>query len=105
MRYQIEYTRRAEADLIAAFEWIAKDSPQNAAKWRKGLLDAIDSLDSFPLRCSLAPEKSKIKGEIRQLLYGKDHGIYRILFTVKDKSVYILHIRHAARRPEDFPAA
>jgi plasmid stabilization system protein ParE len=43
--------------------------------------------------------------EIRQLLYGN----YRLLFTVRDDAVVILHVRHGARewmKPEDVvPAA
>jgi plasmid stabilization system protein ParE len=98
MKYQIGYTSRAEADIHAAFEWIAVDSPQSAAKWRKGLIDAIETLQDFPLSGPLAPESMAFKAEIRQLLYGKEHGVYRILYTVRKQTVYILHIRHSARK-------
>lgn len=97
MKYRIEYTLRAIDDLESAFQWIGQDSPRHAAKWRGGMLNAIESLSHFPKRCPLAPENDAFKSEIRQLLYGKNHGIYRILFTIQKRTVFILHIRHTAR--------
>lgn len=56
------------------------------------------SLDQFPHRCPLAREAEKAKREIRCLLFGKRHGVYRILYEVDEhrKMVWILHIRHGA---------
>jgi len=53
----------------------------------------------MPLRCSLAFENNFFELEIRQLLYGKGKNIYRILFTVTEQTVYILHVRHSAQQP------
>ena len=35
--------------------------------------------------------------EIRQLLYGRRGGVYRVLFTITGRDIRVLHIRHAAR--------
>jgi hypothetical protein len=35
--------------------------------------------------------------ELRELLFGKRDGTYRILFVAAGQTVSILHIRHAAR--------
>lgn len=51
-----------------------------------------------PERCGLAPENEWFPGELRQLLYGKRRGVYRILFEVRDTTVYILRVRHGARK-------
>jgi plasmid stabilization system protein ParE len=40
---------------------------------------------------------SGIPGELRQLLYGKRRGVYRILFEVRDNNVFILRVRHSAQ--------
>jgi hypothetical protein len=40
----------------------------------------------------------RLKG-VRQLLYGKGHGVYRVLYRVKDENVEILTIRHTSRKP------
>jgi plasmid stabilization system protein ParE len=98
MKFQVITMPRAEADLEAACAWIQKYSPQRAARWYQGICAAIQSLDSMPHRCSLAPESEGAEVEIRQLLYGKRRGIYRILFTVVGNEVRVLHVRHGAQR-------
>jgi plasmid stabilization system protein ParE len=44
---------------------------------------------------SHAPENRSFKREIRQLLYDQ----YRILFTIRGRTVRVLHVRHGARIP------
>ena len=44
-----------------------------------------------------APENDAFEETIRQLLHGKKRGTYRILFTIKEGVVELLHVRHAAR--------
>lgn len=91
---KVEITALAEADLETVYLRIREDSPARAAAWRQGLLQAAQALEQFPQRCPLAPESGATL-EIRQLLYGR----YRVLFTITHDIVYILHIRHTARRP------
>ena len=62
-------------------------------------MNAIATLQENPLRCSLAVEHEIFSQEVRQLLYGKSKSIYRVLFSVKDKTVYILYVRHSAQSP------
>jgi plasmid stabilization system protein ParE len=46
----------------------------------------------------LAPENEWYEGgELRELLYGKRQGVYRILFEVRGDTVYILRVRHGAQ--------
>ena len=97
MRYGVEFTEQAEAEAYEAYAWIAEESPANAARWYHGLLEAINSLVSMPKRCGLAPEDEVFEEDIRQLLYGK----YRVLFQVVGQTVYVLHIRHGARKTID----
>jgi plasmid stabilization system protein ParE len=58
---------------------------------------AIASLSELPTRCSLAPENKDFPFEVRQLFYGSTHHRYRILFTIEDDTVTVLHIRHGRR--------
>ena len=37
--------------------------------------------------------------EVRHLFYGHSPNVYRILFTIDDNVVYVLHIRHGRRQP------
>jgi hypothetical protein len=43
---------------------IAQQYPRMAERWQAGLFKAIESLKSFPERCSLAPE-SELRGRAR----------------------------------------
>lgn len=81
----------------SAYQYIEQHSPERAHEWANGLMDAINSLKTFPGRCPVAPENAFFPQEIRQLLYGKGRGVYRILFTIQDEAVNVLYIRHSAQ--------
>ncbi len=53
-----------------------------------------------PSPSPLAPESRELSKDIRQLLYGRKRGTYRILFRIVEETgtVEVLHIRHAARK-------
>lgn len=104
MKYEVVIMPSAEGELEAAYLWIAEQAPEAAAGWYNGVLDAILTLETFPERCPLAPESRAFDHDIRQLIHGKRHYAYRILFDVAGRTVRILHIRHGARKrltPED----
>jgi plasmid stabilization system protein ParE len=48
--YRIRITPRAVADLEGIFDYITRDSPQNATKMIRTLLEAIDGLSILPGR-------------------------------------------------------
>lgn len=56
MTYRVHIQPSAEAELEDAYRWIAEDSPLAAARWYKGLVEAVGTLRSFPERCPPAPE-------------------------------------------------
>ena len=92
MAYRVLYRKRAERDL----DRLARGA---TVEWFDALCDAVESLARFPERCAFVAEPSlRLKG-VRQLLYGEGHGVYRILYRVKDENVEILTIRHASRKP------
>jgi plasmid stabilization system protein ParE len=92
-RFRVLVAAPAEAEIEAAYLFIREDSPANAAAWRSGLYEAAISLETFPERCAVAPENGPFEFEIRQYIYGN----YRLLFTIRDDAVVILHVRHDAR--------
>ena len=100
MTYGIQVAHLAISDTAEAFFWLNERAPSAAFEWFEGLIEAIRSLEISPLRCVIARESVFFDEEIRHLNYGK----YRILFTVKDKMVIVLRIRHGSRdylRSED----
>ena len=98
MTFQVEITATALAELSQAFAWLFERSPVAAERWRTSLLAAVDSLASHPERCALAPENEWYQGKLRQLLHGKRHRVYRILFEIRGDTVYVLRVRHSAQR-------
>lgn len=97
MTYQVVIQPPAEENIINACNWIAKDSPTNADNWFRQLRERILSLEEFPQRCGLAPENDAFADEIRQLI----HRPYRVLFTIRNETVHILHVRHGSMLPID----
>ena len=91
--YKVEPTARALANADEAFLWIYEEAPESALRWYDGLLKTLRTLERSPRRWGLARENPFFEEEIRQLIYGR----YRVLFTVKGKTVYVLRVRHGAR--------
>jgi len=100
MTFRVETTAAAEegADAILA-GLMSEHAGDTGVRWFAALHDAIASLAEFPTRCPLVPENTVFPFEVRQLLYGRKPHVYRILFTIQEKTVYVLHIRHGRRQP------
>lgn len=96
MAYLVRLTDRALRDLEYIYEQIHAETSQAAYVWFNGLTEAIYSLETHPERGSHTPENRKL----RQLLYGKKHHVYRLIYQVdhRNKAVNVLHIRHGAMR-------
>jgi plasmid stabilization system protein ParE len=92
--YRVIILPPALDDMELAHRRIKRESPMRADTWVNGAERACQTLSEMPRRCPLAPENDSLDYETRQLLY----GAYRILFTIEDDTVLILHVRHGARR-------
>lgn len=99
MTFQVEITPIAEAQIEQAYRWYRERNPEFADRWFRGLMNAIATLQEKPQRCSLSVEHKIFPEEVRQLLYGKSKNIYRVLFAIRDATVYILYVRHSAQAP------
>lgn len=98
MKHRVVIEPPARENINEAYLWIAERDPTAAIKWFNGLQTAIQSLEKFPQRCPLAEENELFEVEIRQLVYRKGVGAYRVLFTVAGALVHVLHVRHGRRR-------
>jgi plasmid stabilization system protein ParE len=99
MTFQVEITPIAEAQIEQAYLWYRERNPEFADRWFRGLMNAIATLQEKPRRCALAVEHEIFPEEVRQLLYGKSKNIYRVLFTIRDTTIYVLYVRHIAQAP------
>ena len=96
-RHRVIILPAAERDIGEAYEWIADADTEAAVKWYNQLLAAIFSLDIFSERAPLAPESEFFNRQIREIFHGRRRHKYRILFTVSEDEVHVLHVRHGAR--------
>jgi plasmid stabilization system protein ParE len=99
MKYKIELAATARADVYAQARWLREQVAAAAAdRWLTGIYKAIATLETRPGRCPVAAETDKFPEEIRELLYGRGKGHkHRIIFTIREDTVYVLYVRHTAR--------
>ena len=105
MSFTVEITTPALAEIEETFEFLARNSRPVALRWYQRLRAAFESLQHHPERCPLAPEDEWYDGVLRQLLHGKRRHVYRILFEVREQTVYILRVRHGRQEllgPDEF---
>ncbi|MEM7559163.1 MAG: type II toxin-antitoxin system RelE/ParE family toxin [Planctomycetota bacterium] len=97
MRYKVVVTDNAKQNLREYYLRASESAPETAAIWLDRFYESLKSLGLHPERCQLAPENNSVVPVIRQYLFGKRAGCYRVLFTVDGEEVQILHVRRAAR--------
>jgi len=101
VKYDLVVTPEAENDLRTIYHYIRKrGAPQSARAWIAGARKRIKTLAQHPERNALAPESASFPEPIRELLYGTgNRGTYRILFTIIERTVFVLHVRHGSMLP------
>jgi plasmid stabilization system protein ParE len=99
VKYKVVFRAEARDEAVEAASYIAEQgSPAAARRWFAGPEQAVRSLSVMPRRCKAAPEQNAFPLiELRQLAY-KSH---RLLFTIRDREVHVLHVVHSARRPDE----
>jgi mRNA-degrading endonuclease RelE of RelBE toxin-antitoxin system len=101
MAYRVEFAARAARDLESLYEEKNATESQVAARWYNGLEEAVYALAEYPNRCPVVPEARRLKRKIRHMLYGNKPHVYRLIYDIDErkKTVWILTIRHGARKP------
>ena len=91
---------RARIDIHEATRWLAERSRVASQRWHDGLQKVFAELRDHPDRHAIAEEESERFGLVmRQRLYGRGRGTYRILYSIEGTTVYVHHVRHSARGP------
>lgn len=99
MSCRVVLTKTFSRHLRDIGDYIARDQSSHALSWLKILESKVMLLCDFPEAHPYARENTNHKIELRQLIYGRGRNKYRIIFTVRNKEVVVLDIRHAAREP------
>ena len=100
MKYAVVIQPSADAEIEEAYLYLVEAASQEVAvRWFNELDAAMRTLASMPRRCPVAPESVHFRHEIRHLLLTP----YRVLYTIRQKEVHVLHVRHMARRTLEPP--
>jgi len=92
-KYALRYLPIAVDDLISIFDWIANDSPANAAAFIKKLDQHILGLKNHPFLGRI-PRDEKLKNFGYRILIIE---AYLIFYVVRDKAVEIHRVIHGSR--------
>jgi len=87
----VRYTRRAQGDLARILNYLDARSPRGALSVRLAIKRTIDTIGKNPNIGRLIP-----KGAVRGAPVGRYP--YLIFWTVEAGEIWVLHIRHGARR-------
>ncbi|WP_414534005.1 MULTISPECIES: type II toxin-antitoxin system RelE/ParE family toxin [unclassified Rhodopseudomonas] len=91
----VRFTRRATDDLREILGYLDVRSPVAADRVRQAILETVRLISDRPyigLRNARAPA-------LRSCLVGRYP--YRVHYSIENAEVWIIHIRHSARRPFD----
>jgi toxin ParE1/3/4 len=89
---KIRYTPRAFADREAIFDYLEKRTPKGAQTVERAIENSIRRLEHFPYSAPATDEPG-----IRELTVPRLP--YKVYYRVVAGEVWIVHIRHSARRP------
>lgn len=93
MTHSVVYARRAQSDLDQIYTAVAHESrePEIARQLMERMLDACDSLASFPERFPIYAHAPRWRM--------MPNGNYLVFYRIGDDAVFIGHVRHGAREP------
>lgn len=89
---KLEYSLRAEADLLTIFAFLNERSPRAAVVVVRDVRDQIETLVEFPLKGTT----TNVAGTRRLKLSRRP---YIVIYRVQHEMITIAHIRHTSRRP------
>ncbi len=94
MTYSLRILDRAQVDVRRIFEWLNEKSPAGSKRWYAAFEAAVLRLRENPFLWPLAPEDEFVNYEIHHCVFRTRRGRpYRILYTVVDREIRILHVR------------
>jgi plasmid stabilization system protein ParE len=98
--YEVYIADKARRQFEDAARWWAENrSVEQAERWYRGFVAAIQSLERLPERCPLAREGDAFPIELRELHYGLgSRPTHRAIFAIRPSRVIVYSVRHLAQR-------
>ena len=99
-RYQVRFTRHADADLLRLYEFLLEHDLDTAQRALEAIKDALRLLEQFPFTCRKAGD-GQHGPRLREMVIPFGASGYVALFEIEDAStVTILALRH--QRENDY---
>ncbi|MBX9778266.1 MAG: type II toxin-antitoxin system RelE/ParE family toxin [Xanthobacteraceae bacterium] len=89
---RVRFSALARDELDAIYNYIAEHSPAGALRVKKRIREAAEQLGDFPY---MARRTDRAGVRVRSVTPFP----YLIFYSIRNDEVFILHIRHGARRP------
>jgi plasmid stabilization system protein ParE len=89
---RVRYTPRARSDLQSILQYIDERSPLGARNVKRALQKTIELISEFP-------EGGRQAGEQHVRVLPAGRYPYLIYWSIEGGEAWIVHIRHARRRP------
>ena len=90
---KVRFTPAARAQFLAAIEYVRRDRPSAALRFRKRAENALRRLEKFPASGGVLPEFPELP--YREVIVPP----YRFFYRVEGKTVWIVAAWHGARIP------
>ena len=102
MIYRVIIQAGAERDIQhAARQLLAQTgSPSAVIRAARGIRAKLATLQSLPLVCPIDPDSDVYGTEARLLVFGKRPNRFRVIFTVKSRTVHVLAVTQPGLRAE-----
>lgn len=99
MKYEVRISAVAQDDLYSIYGYVANnDSPGKAEHLLENIEKAMTSLEAMPARGNYPPEMQRWGiSDFREIFFKP----YRIIYEIKDKSVFIHAVLDGRRNCED----
>jgi plasmid stabilization system protein ParE len=100
MSFTVRELRKAKADKRLIFEWLHEQSRPGALAWLAAYDAMVERLKSAADAFGEAYENVDLDIHVREALFKTRRGrVYRALFVVEGKDVYILRVRGPGQAP------
>ena len=96
-KYTLRYLPVAVDDLVSIFDWIANDSPRNAAAFVEKLDQRIGNLRTHPLVGHIPQDETLEKSGYRVLVIES----YLVFYLIRGRTVEIHRVIHGSRNLDD----
>jgi len=99
---RVVWTQEASDRLAEIVAYIAQDSPENALRVERAIIQASRRMETFPFAGGVVEDLHQY--DVREIYY----DVYRILYVVKEDASYIVCVIHGSRdllsnvNPEDW---